>query len=127
MDRIKQKNALNRKYMTNRDPNTRAEYNQVRNQVKTLTNKLKEKHEKDLPKSAKKKSKAIWKYIKSKSKTRSGIGELLTDQKNPNSRKTDDDKEKSEILAEFFQSVLTKEPNDTAPILPPKEAKFKMI
>jgi hypothetical protein len=38
MDRIKQKNALNRKCMTNRDPNTRAEYDRVRNQVKTLTN-----------------------------------------------------------------------------------------
>ena len=56
MDKIKQKNALNRKCMTNRDPNTRAEYNRVRNQVKTLTNKLKKKHEKDLAKSAKKKS-----------------------------------------------------------------------
>ena len=32
MDKIKQKNALNRKYMTNRDPNTRAENNRVRNQ-----------------------------------------------------------------------------------------------
>ena len=53
MDKIKQKNALNRKYMTNRDPNTRAEYNRVKNQVKTLTNKLKKKHEKDLAKSAK--------------------------------------------------------------------------
>jgi hypothetical protein len=58
MDKIKQKNALNRKYMTNKDPNTRAEYNRVRNQVKTLTNKLKKKHEKDLAKSAKKNPKA---------------------------------------------------------------------
>lgn len=74
MDKIKQKNALNRKYMANRDPSTRAEYNRVRNQVKTLTNKLKKKHEKGLAKSAKKNPMAIWKYIKSKSKTRSGIG-----------------------------------------------------
>jgi hypothetical protein len=65
--------------------------------------------------------------LKSKLKTRSGIGELLTDQKDPNSRKTDDDKEKAEILAEFFQSVFTKEPNDTAPTLPLKETNFKMI
>jgi len=28
---------------------------------------------------------------------------------------------------EFFQSVFTKEPNDTAPTLPLKETKFKMI
>ena len=90
--------------------------------TKTLTNNLKKKDEKDLAKSAKKNPKAIWKwkYIKSKSKRRSGIGELLTDQKDPNSRKTDDDKEKAEILAEFFQSVFTKEPNDTAPTLPLK-------
>ena len=108
MDTIKQKNALNRKYMTNRDPNTRAEYNQTRNQVKTLTNKLKKKHEKDLAKSAKNNPKAIWKYIKSKSKTRSNIGELHTDQKDPNTRKTDDDNEKAEILAEssFRVSLL---------------------
>jgi hypothetical protein len=121
MDKIKQKNALNRKYMTNRDPNTREEYNRV----KTLTNKLKKKHEKDLAKLAKKNLKAIWKYIQSKSKTRFVIGELLTDRKDPNSRKTDDDKEKAEILAEFFQSVFTKEANDTAPVLPLKETKLK--
>jgi hypothetical protein len=41
MNKIKQKNALKRKYMTNRDQNTRAEYNRVKNQVKTLTNILK--------------------------------------------------------------------------------------
>ena len=125
MDTIKQRDALSRKYMTNRDPNTHAEYNRVRNQVKTLTNKLKKKHEKDLAKSAKKNPEAIWKYIKSKSKTRSDIGELLTDQKDPNTRKTDDDKEKAEIFAEFFQSVFTKEAIDTAPTLPLKETKFK--
>jgi hypothetical protein len=65
--------------------------------------------------------------LKSISKTRSVIGELLTDQKDPSSIKTDDDKEKAEILAEFFQGVLTTEPNDMAPILSLKEAKFKMI
>ena len=41
MDKIKQKNALKRKYMTNRDLNTPAEYYRVKNQVKTLTNILK--------------------------------------------------------------------------------------
>jgi hypothetical protein len=30
-------------------------------------------------------------------------------------------------MAEFFQSDLSKEPNDTVPILPLKEATFKMI
>ncbi|VDI32122.1 Hypothetical predicted protein [Mytilus galloprovincialis] len=75
------------------------------------------KHEKKLSTNAKKNPKAIWKYIKSKSKTRSGIGELLTDQNDETSRKTDDDKEKAEILATFFNSVFTKEPEGEVPYL----------
>ncbi|VDI15770.1 Hypothetical predicted protein [Mytilus galloprovincialis] len=92
-----------------------------------MTNKLKREHEKKLSTNAKKNPKAIWKYIKSKSKTRSGIGELLTDQNDETSRKTDDDKEKAEILATFFNSVFTKEPEGEVHTLPIKNTKNKML
>ena len=93
----------------------------MRNQLKNLTNKLKRKHEQSLSSNTKNKPKAIWKYIKAKSKTRTGIGELLTDQSNPNSAKTDDDKEKAEILANFFNIVFTKEPDGETPTLDVKD------
>ena len=118
LEKIKKKNALSRKSIQTKDPKIREEYNKVRNQVKSLTNKLKRQHEKNLASSAKKNPKAIWKYIKSKSKTRTGIGELLKDQNDQNSEKTDDDKEKAEILATFFKSVFTKEPVGEVPKLP---------
>ena len=116
-----EQHALCRKSINSKDPKVRKEYNKVRNQVKNLSNKLKRKHEQPLSSNAKKNPKAIQKYIKYKSKTRRGIGELLTDQSNPSSAKTDDDEEKAEILANFFNSVFTKEPDGETPTLDVKD------
>ena len=120
LEKIKLKNSLSRKYLTTKDPNVRKDYNRVRNQVKTLTNRLKKKYERDLSSSAKKNPKAIWKFIKSKSKTRAGIDELLINQGDPRSQKTDDDEKKAEILSDFFKSVFTIEPTGDVPTLPYK-------
>jgi hypothetical protein len=49
--------------------------------------------------------KAIWSYIKSKSKTREGIGDLHTNTEDTNSGKTEDKKEKANILSDYFARV----------------------
>ncbi|VDI14276.1 Hypothetical predicted protein [Mytilus galloprovincialis] len=111
----KKKNAFP-KIVTNQDPEIRAEYNRVRNKTKSSVNKLKKKFEKGLSENAKANPKAIWSYVKSKSKTREGIGDLHTDPDDTKSPKTDDDKEKAEILSEYFASVFTQEPDGEIPV-----------
>ena len=72
---------------------------------------MKKKLEKGLSENAKKTPKAIWSYIKSKSKTREGIGDLHTNPEDTNSEKTEDNKEKANILSDYFANVFTNEPH----------------
>ena len=116
--KIRRKNALSRRYLATKDPIVRQEYNRVRNQVKRDMRKLRKKFEQKLAKEAKSNPKAIWRYINGQSKTRKGIGELHIDPSNENSRVTDSDAEKAQILAQFFSSVFTIEPDGEVPSLP---------
>ena len=75
---------------------------------------------------AKENPKVIWRYINSKSKTRVGIGELCKDPTNPKSEKTNDDREKANILARYFTSVFTQEPQGDIPTLPDRPRIFPM-
>jgi len=115
-EKIRRKNILSKKAVRSKDPEVRLEYNKVRNQVKNMVNKLKKKYEKGLSQKAKENPKAIWSYIKSKSKTREGIGDLHVDPEDIKSIKTEDNKEKANILSEYFSSVFTKEPEGDVPV-----------
>ena len=88
-----------------------------------MVNKLKKQYEKDMSQRAKDNPKAIWNYIKSKSKTRA---DLHLDPNDPKSEKTDDDKTKAEILAKYFSSVFTEEPEGNIPNPKPINIKEKM-
>ena len=123
---IKRKHALARKATRTGQQGDRQEYNRFRNKVKNHMNKLKKSFESDLAARAKSNPKAIWNYIKTKSKTRVGIGDLRTDPNDKKSRKTDDDSEKAEILASFFSSVFTREPDGELPDLMDREPKESM-
>lgn len=108
-DIIKRKHSLAKKAIANKDPLVQKEYRRARNQAKKATRKLRKKFERDLSLKAKENPKAIWKYIKSKSKTKVRIGDLYTDQTDRTSPKTSSDKDKANILAEFFKSVFVEE------------------
>ena len=61
--------------------------------------------------------KAIWRYINSKSKTKESIGNLLKDLSKLDSQVAESDKEKAEVLADYFSSVFTNEPQGPTPTL----------
>ncbi|KAK3089529.1 hypothetical protein FSP39_004304 [Pinctada imbricata] len=125
---LKKKKSLARKCSTSytTDQSVRREYCKVRNKVKSLVRKAKRDFEHNISLKAKENPKVIWRYINSKSKTRVGIGELCKDPTNPKSEKTNDDREKANILARYFTSVFTKEPQGDIPTLPDRPRIFPM-
>jgi hypothetical protein len=80
--------------------------------------------ERDIARDVKKNPKKFWKYAKSKRKTKSGISELKTNTEN-GVKIIENDRDKTEVLVEFFSSVFTKEPEGEIPNLQPKETKFR--
>ena len=87
--------------------------------MKGSVNKTKKKFEKGLSENAKKNPKAICSYIESKSKMREGIADLHI---NPeDTEKTKDNKEKANILSDYFASVFTNEPFGELPQMTPIE------
>ncbi|CAG2213050.1 unnamed protein product [Mytilus edulis] len=80
-----------------------------------IANKLKREYEKNRSEKAKENPKAIWSYIKSKTKTKEGIGDLHLDPGDTKSDKTEDNSKKAKLLVEYFSSVFTKEPDGEVP------------
>ncbi|CAC5393460.1 unnamed protein product [Mytilus coruscus] len=69
----------------------------------------------NIKKKAKENPKAIWSYIKSKTKTKEGIGDLHIDPEDTKSDKTEDNSTKAKILVDYFSSVFTNEPDGEVP------------
>jgi hypothetical protein len=107
-------------HMETKDSKKYQEYIEMRNQVKGLVRKAKTNMEKEIAKNAKKKNpKKFWQYANSKRKTKSGISELKYKKENGEENKTSTDKEKAEVLANFFSSVFTNEPDGEIPNIEP--------
>jgi hypothetical protein len=93
------------------------EYCSIRNKVKGLVRAAKYNMEKEIASDAKGNPKRFWKYVNSKRKTKSGICELSTEV-NGETITARTDREKADMLADFFSSVFTHEPQGDIPLLP---------
>ena len=82
-------------------------YLSARNNVKTELRKAKYSFEKDLASKIKTDNKLFWSYVRSKMKTRSGLGELEIPKGSLTS--VSDNQEKANILNSFFSSVFENE------------------
>ena len=96
------------------DEDTRKVYTKARNKVKTLMRKAKRNFEKDIAQKSKNIPKAFWSYVRSKLKTKAGVGPLLANVKDKTSTNFTDDK-KANILQDQFSSVFTREPEGELP------------
>ena len=104
--------------MENRDPKKYKEFVRSRNKVKTMVRNAKIQMEKEIAENAKVNPKKFWQYANSKRKTKSGIGELKTTNSNGEVDTAKTDKEKEEVLANFYSGVFTRsEPNGDIPQL----------
>jgi hypothetical protein len=110
LKKIKRKNRLWKNYVKTGDPKTHAEYCKTRNQVRRLTRQAQKQKEKLLAHEVKQNPKKFWKYVGTKTKYKTGIPNLNMETVDHVQTKTTNDKEKADVLANFFSSVFTREP-----------------
>ena len=116
----RKKNRAWTRYMETRDPGKHREFTKQRNKVRKMTRKLQRELEKSISKNAKSNPKKFWSYINKRLKTKSGIADLVMKTTGIEEVLTNSDKEKAEVLSEFFSSVYTKEPDADIPTLEEK-------
>ena len=103
---IKSKHRLAKKVIRSKTEETQREYRRVTNKLRKTTRNLRKNFESSLAKESKTNPKVIWKYVKSKSKTKDTIGDLYKQPNDKTSVKVDTDREKAEVLSSFFGSIL---------------------
>ena len=122
---IKDKHTLHRRWMKGKRSGStpqREAYTRSQRKVKRLIRQTKRAFEKGLAERSKKNPKEMWKYVRSKLRTKTGVCPLLQNIKDPNSLKFDD-KDKAEILQDQFCSVFTKENGGEIPTMDKKTDK----
>lgn len=116
--KIKKKHRCWQRFMETRDGTKHKEYAKMRNQVKGLVRKAKREMEKDIAKQAKTDPKKFWQYANAKRKTKSGISDLKY-KEGDEEKIAEEDTTKANVLADFFSSVFTIEPDGEAPTMNP--------
>ena len=109
--KVRKKYRAWQRYMRTKDGNDYQNYINMRNETNSLLRKLCRNFERDLAKNIKNNPKKFWHYVNSKSKTKTGVQSL----KNDKGELVEGDKEKADILNQFFSSVFTKDISSTVP------------
>ena len=112
----KKHRAWERAY-TDKTESAKKAYNRQRNKVRKLTRRQQREHEKGIAKEAKSNPKPFWKYANSKTKSHTSVSPLVKSSVNGEEILTTTDKEKADILVDYFSSVLTQELDSIIPTL----------
>ena len=125
LTKIKKKNRMWHRYVETKEFRKYKEFTKLRNQVRNETRKNKIINEKKVAEEAKTNPKLFWAYVSNKTKSRSGISDLEYTE-DGKKKLTQNDKEKSEVLSDFFTSVFTDEPPGDIPELDTPKAKSEI-
>ncbi len=110
-ERLKKKRQEN--VLSEIDSDVENEYRRLNNQVRRQTRNAVKLKEKEIAKHVKENPKIFWKYVMSKTRTKSRIGDLYVDV--GKAIKATSDQEKANILSEQFATVFVKEPEGSTP------------
>ena len=110
---IKKKYHLYKKFLHNKSHYNYQRYIEIRNTTKRLVKNTVKEYERNIAKACKVNCKRFWKYVNSKLKRTTGVPNL----KYADGNLTSSDKEKADLLVEFFESVFTKEDLNNLPEL----------
>ena len=108
LTKVKHKLAAFKRYMQTREGEDFANYARARNQAKWACRMAVKEYEKGMAQRSQLDPKAFFSYVNSKLRTKSSIPDL----KKPDDKKTTNDREKAEVLNNFFTSVFTRENTD---------------
>ena len=108
--KVRKKTESYKRYLETREGRDYELYCKARNQARRATRQAMKQFEKEVAKNAKTNPKTFHKYVNSKTKVRTGIGELQVDDVTSIS-----DEEKASTLNKYFSSVYTKEDTKRIP------------
>ena len=91
------------------------EYVRQRNKVSKLTKKAQRDYEKAIAQDVKNNPKKFWKYVKTKTQSPCNIPDLYLQEDDLDKGLATEDKDKADVLADFYSSVFTKEPSGAIP------------
>ena len=106
---ISKKRRLWTRYIETRDAVIFKKYKSARNAVSRELRKLQTMEQQQVAVTCKENPKKIWKYVNSKRKNKSNIGDLKTQDTSGNDIIVTEDKDRAEVLGKFFSSVFTQE------------------
>lgn len=116
---IRKKHRLWTRYIETNSGEKLQEYKRARNKLRNTTRRARRQTELSIAKCIKDQPKKFWNYVNSKSKVHSIIPDL--EEKHASGVKTaTNDKDKAEMLSEFFSRVLIAEEDSNYPSLPNK-------
>ena len=112
---IKKKHRARQRYMETRSGQKYIEYVRQRNKVSKLTKKAQRDYEKAIAQDVKNNPKKFWKYVKTKTKSPCNIPDLYLQEDDLDEGLATEDKDKADVLADFYSSVFTNEPSGAIP------------